>query len=266
MSLSLLTLASFFLGAPPSEPEEKALAYLSVEVPRWSAENHCYSCHNNGDAARALFLAIQLGRSVPSKATLDTERWLIQPEKWEKNGGTGPFSDKRLARVQFASALAAAVKAGRVTDRSVLAGVARTLANDQAENGSWPIEEPGRVGSPATYGSALATWIAAETLRTADPAQFGPRIARAEVWLRAQPVETVMDASTILLARAYDATESGQTRRRHALEILANGQSRDGGWGLMLWYHRRHSTPLWRFWLSMASAIRRGLSPGSTRA
>src|SRR6266853_1906685 len=26
-----------------------AVEYLVVEVPRWARENHCFSCHNNGD-------------------------------------------------------------------------------------------------------------------------------------------------------------------------------------------------------------------------
>ena len=38
-------------------PELRAVGFLSHEVPKWSRENHCYSCHNNGDAARALYEA-----------------------------------------------------------------------------------------------------------------------------------------------------------------------------------------------------------------
>ena len=38
-------------------PEEKAVAFLSREVPRWSRQKHCFSCHNNGDAAQALLHA-----------------------------------------------------------------------------------------------------------------------------------------------------------------------------------------------------------------
>ena len=35
----------------------RAVKYLAHEVPRWRAEEGCYSCHNNGDAARALMAA-----------------------------------------------------------------------------------------------------------------------------------------------------------------------------------------------------------------
>ena len=37
----------------PKSPEARAVAFLAAEVPRWFRENKCYSCHNNGDAARA---------------------------------------------------------------------------------------------------------------------------------------------------------------------------------------------------------------------
>jgi squalene cyclase len=207
------------------------LAYLAREVPRWSAENHCYSCHNNGDAARALFLAIRLGRSIKPEATLDTEHWLARPEAWDKNGGDGPFSDKPLARLQFASSLASAVEAGRIKDRAILLRAANRLAEDQAEDGSWTIDEQSLVGSPATYGRPLGTWMARETLRISDPKLFASRIDRADAWLRRQPVETVMDASTVLLARAFDDSEAGMARRRQALDLLKRSQSRDGGWG-----------------------------------
>ena len=57
----LLVLGS--TDGPPERrrPEARAVAFLSREVPRWSRENHCYSCHNNGDAARALYQASRTG-------------------------------------------------------------------------------------------------------------------------------------------------------------------------------------------------------------
>jgi hypothetical protein len=226
-----LVLSLVCLADAPSSPEEKALAYLAVEVPRWSVENHCYSCHNNGDAARALFKASQLGRSIRPEATLDTEAWLARPEGWEKNGGDGPFSDKPLARIQFASALASAVESGRIKDRAILGRASTRLAADQAEDGSWKIDEQSRVGSPSTYGQALATWSARETLRISDSSRFHSKIDRADAWLRSRPIDTVMDASIALLAQAFDDSEAGKDRRRRALDLLERGQSRDGGWG-----------------------------------
>jgi hypothetical protein len=212
-------------------PEEKALTYLAREVPRWSAENRCFSCHNNGDAARALYEAVRLGRKIKGEATADTDRWLARPEGWEKNGGDGPFSDKALARLQFTHALSAAVEAGRVLDREPLLRATTRLAEDQTDDGSWKVDDQDRVGSPATYGRPLSTWIARETLRAADPARFATRIDRADAWLRRLPISSVLDASTVLLAKAYDNPTDEAGRRRKALDLLRRGQSPEGGWG-----------------------------------
>lgn len=228
LALTLLAIGS---ARGDDGPEAKALAYLSVEVPRWSSEHKCYSCHNNGDAARALHAAIRLGRTIKPEATGDTDRWLSRPEAWEKNGGDGPFSDKELARVQFASALASAVESGRIKDRAPLNRAVARLIEDQAEDGSWKIDEQGQVGSPATYGKALATWSARETLRVADPLKHRPRIERADAWLRLRPIRSVMDASTTLLARAFDDSAEGRERRRDALGLLKKGEAPEGGWG-----------------------------------
>jgi len=61
--------------------ETRAIAYLATEVPAWSKENHCFSCHNNGDGARALYTARQLSYPVPEQALTDTTEWLkiVQP-------------------------------------------------------------------------------------------------------------------------------------------------------------------------------------------
>ena len=95
------------MARPPIDrtPEAKAVAFLTREVPRWSRENHCYSCHNNGDAARALYQAVRRVTASPAEALADTTRWLIRPAGWDHNGGDGPFSDKRLARVVFTTTL-----------------------------------------------------------------------------------------------------------------------------------------------------------------
>jgi len=57
-------------GAEPvnASPEGRAIAFLSREVPRWSRENHCFSCHNNGDGARALYHAVSRGYAVEDHA------------------------------------------------------------------------------------------------------------------------------------------------------------------------------------------------------
>src|SRR5437773_8697281 len=107
-------------GATESSPERRALAYLAQEVPHWSRENKCFSCHNNGDAARALYTAVRLSEPVPAKALADTTAWLSRPQGWDKNGGEGPFNDRGLARIQFAAALVEALEAKQLPDRTAL--------------------------------------------------------------------------------------------------------------------------------------------------
>ena len=57
-------------------PEQLAVTFLSFEVPRWPVENGCYSCHNNGDAARALYTAVGMAMPVELQALRDTTDWV----------------------------------------------------------------------------------------------------------------------------------------------------------------------------------------------
>ncbi len=221
------------LRLPPTSAEARAVAFLTAEVPRWFPQNHCYSCHNNGDAARALYHAAHAGYRVPAESLADTTRWLERPEAWDHNGGEGPFSDKRLARIIFTTTLETAVSTGWVRDRSVLVRAAERLIRDQGADGSWSLDgdDP---GSPATYGRPLATFSARQSLWAADPVRFRMAIARADDWLGRQEIRTVNDASVCLLSLAsLTGNRPDAARGRHArsLDVLRRGQSDDGGWG-----------------------------------
>jgi hypothetical protein len=207
------------------------LAFLSREVPRWAAKNKCYSCHNNGDAARALYIAVRLKIDVPAKSLADTTRWLSRPERWDHNGGEGPFSDKKLARLQFAAALTEAIAAGAVKERAILLRAAKLIADDQRKDGSWPIEAEENIGSPATYGPALATVMARRTLMSADRKGFARVIARADRWLRKAPVQNVFNAAAIMLGLERGEDAAAGRQRATCLALIRKGQGRDGGWG-----------------------------------
>src|SRR5258706_13110414 len=110
-------LALWLLALVGSDPgTDRALAYLSREVPRWQRENHCASCHNNGDAARALYVARRLGHRVPAAALSSTTEGLEHPAQWASNRGHPAFSDKNRPRIQLAAALGEALDAGIVQD------------------------------------------------------------------------------------------------------------------------------------------------------
>lgn len=206
-----------------SSPEERAVAYLSREVRQWPRKNKCFSCHNNGDAARALYTARR--RSIPfDPAALDeTTRWLERPEGWKDNGPEGEFSDKKLAALQFASALATGVEADAIGRGSALQRAAELVRAIQGEDGSLQIGFGGLAGSPVTYGRTLATVMALKLFRSARADEAA---VRADRWLRRQRPVRVLDAGAVLITQG-DEPET----RSHCLQIVRKGQTRDGGWG-----------------------------------
>jgi hypothetical protein len=212
-------------------PEGRALTYLAREVPRWRAENGCFSCHNNGDAARSLYAAKHLSRPVPAEALTDTTRWLSRPERWDQNGRDGATADKGVARIQFAAALAEALDAGLVEDRRTLTRAADLVVERQESDGSWTVGAAGATGSPVTYGTCLATAVARHTLRRAGPERFEAAVARADRWLRGVRVATVLDAAGVLLGLEGAEDPAARDQRGRCLGLIRKGQGEDGGWG-----------------------------------
>lgn len=200
----------------------RAIEYLSQEVPRWAAENGCYSCHNNGDGARALYAAVARGHSVPAAALEGTNRWLSHPMKWDDSKDDSPFKDRKLARIQFAAALAQAIEAGKIRNRQPLIRAAELVAEMQEPTGSWQVDEAAAAGSPATYGPILATHLAVQTLRAAGSGKFAPAIGRAERWLAAAKPGSTLDRAALLMA---------VPGRSDLAEPLLRSQGPSGGWG-----------------------------------
>jgi len=202
------------LQAWPQDPAiARALDYLSREVPAWKKQNGCFSCHNNGDAARALMAG---GKH---DALTETLTWLAAPSQWDHQQADAEFRDKDLARIQFAFALAEAVERNLIPRTPALTEAARRLAEMQTANGSWSIDKDAGVGSPATYGSALATYAAIRTLRASGthPAS----VQRAEAWLAALRSPNTPDLAAKILA----------TKDRETVAKLLAMQNPDGGWG-----------------------------------
>jgi hypothetical protein len=198
------------------------VSFLAREVPRWDTDNHCFSCHNNGDGARALFLARRKGFDVPSEALASTIAWLREPAQWTQVKGAAGSNDKNLARIQFASSLAEAWRDGIIRDAAALRSAAELLIANQDASGAWPVDAGSLPGAPATYGTPLATYMAREVLVIADRRRFAGAITRANAWLaRAKPAN-VVDAAGLLLALSD---------RADCRDILLAAQSRDGGWG-----------------------------------
>jgi len=217
--------------APAKSAVELAVAFLAVEVPKWHGENRCYSCHNNGDAVRALVRAAATGGLKDRASLSETLAFLSKPDAWDANGPDGPFKDPKLQRIQFAAALVAAGRAGLIADRASLKVAAALVAELQEADGHWQTDAPGTVGSPVTYGPGLATLLASETLAVADPAQYRKALARSRTWFEQTEPKSVLDTAATLWALAGKSGEAAAARRKQCLDLLARGRSTDGGWG-----------------------------------
>jgi hypothetical protein len=215
----------------PTIAEASAVQFLTREVPAWSRNNGCFSCHNNGDGARALYAAGRKGYRIPESILADTTAWVVKSDRWEHNQGDPGFSDQRLANIQFAASLLAAREAGLATDRRPLQAAARKVAADQGADGAWHIEPRNVVGSPATYGTTLATCMALRTLKQADAAGTSDAIRKAEDWLRQARPNNVLTAAALLLASARQSANSASSKREECLTVIRGGRTGDGGWG-----------------------------------
>jgi len=223
-------------GKAPAPREDdrgvsRALSFLLREVPGWRQKHACGSCHNNGDGARALFRARSLAYPVPADALANTAAWLATPGEWEKEAGEPGTSDRKLARIQFAAALRDAREAGLSLDPGLLRQVAKALAADQDQDGSWRIAQQASMGSPVAYGPAVATWQSVRTLAAADDVGFAREIAKAQAYFVARPAQNVMDAAAAVLALGAASSGAAVERRRQALDLLSAAQTEEGGFG-----------------------------------
>jgi hypothetical protein len=223
-------------GAPvidKSDPNVAAIArgvdYLKAEVPKWKSEHPCYSCHNNGDATRALLTAGAKGYDIGT-ALDDTLAFLKQPANWDQNKAPAGVDNKALSRVQFAAALALAERYGKAASTD-LEAAAKLLIADQKADGSWQLDDAQSLGSPVNYGPILATWSARSTLIASgiQPDHFS--IVQADRWVRGLTVESVLDASATILALELSSDVMAENLRRNCLSILRQGQAPTGGWG-----------------------------------
>jgi len=215
---------------PNGVPVARGVDYLKKEVPKWKAEHPCYSCHNNGDATRALLVAGAKGYDIGTSLD-DTLTFLRQPSQWNQNkSAPGGSDDKVLARIQFASALAVAERHGKAASTD-LDAAAKLLVADQQADGSWQLDNSQSLGSPATYGTILATASARTSLIASGIQPDNFTIVQIDKWVRGLQPENVLDASGTILALELSSDVMAENLRRNCLSILRQGQSPEGGWG-----------------------------------
>jgi squalene cyclase len=191
---------------------ESAIRYLEAEVARWQPENNCFSCHNNGDAVRALIAAQRNGHKINESVLKPTLDFLATPEKWDNLPGDPALGDRRLARLQFAGAL---LSAGHASQR--VPEAARLVAEYQAPDGSWQIDADASAGSPVTYGPALATYFGRRLMLAAGR---DAEAKKAGDWLRKHAPRSLVDAAAKVFA----------LRDRSSADWIAARQNPAGNW------------------------------------
>ena len=216
-------------SAPPSledgKPAARAVRFLAREVSAWPRKNRCYSCHNNGDAARALYAARPHSIVFDPEAIGSTTRWLARPDEWKHSGPPGRQDDRKLSTIQFASALVAARNAGEPAP--ALERAAELVASEEEEDGSWALETGGFAGSPVSYGRTLGTVAARDVLALAGGGRFAEPLSRADAWLRRQRPVSVFEAGALLIGLAPSEAEA----RSLSLNVIRKGECPGGGWG-----------------------------------
>ncbi|MEE3372839.1 MAG: prenyltransferase/squalene oxidase repeat-containing protein [Planctomycetota bacterium] len=217
----------------PHQPQAllRAVAYLQGEVRQWPEQHHCYSCHNNGDAARALFVARSAGIRVPQQALNRTTNWLARPGSWKNNGGDQRFSDQRLAQFQFSLALAAAHRAELLSDPLPLLQAATATAKQQQPDGSWALDTGGIVASPITYGRHLGTALGKNLLQQVDAKAFSLQITKAEKWLRQSQPHAIPDLSGLMIGLRESQDPAALKQLDRCQQLLRSAQAPAGGWG-----------------------------------
>lgn len=224
------------LDRTPQAVIRRAEVYLLREVAAWEPEHHCYSCHNHGDGARALLAAASWGRDQRQVTELlaplqPSLRWLHEPRNWDRNGPDGPFSDRKLARIQFAATLGEAVRRGQVPNATGLQEAAEQLVREQLPDGSWDYVGADALGAATTYGRALATVMARDAVATAEQERHRSALERAAQWIRNREAHSTVDAAAILWGLRADREPAAETRRRQCRAVLEQGQAEEGGWG-----------------------------------
>lgn len=158
--------------------------------------------------------------------------WLNQPDEWLKSTSEGVGESPILTYIQFGTARAEAVNAGIMFPApKVETKIFQKLVSTQSEAGFWHLEPEGNVGSPGTYGNALASYQAISLLKSAPSKIYGSTIQRCYHWAAGfEPKATIDVAAIALILSDADSAPWKQRSKTWRLHLLKS-QNQDGGWG-----------------------------------
>jgi hypothetical protein len=219
-------------------PLRRALDYLAGEMERWPTENGCYSCHNNGDAARVVYRA--MARGVFPRRPTASDTWLLEPQRWKLPEDQGPEGDQRLANLQFALAarelLSISTAPGmeeseRARLETVVREVTELARSGLRDDSHWPADPTSPLGSPITYGPALATASLRQLLADSRTAETSHTARRTREWLVTLEPRSTLDAAAQILGLTADERRTEAATIARSREFLFDSQQPTGGWG-----------------------------------
>ena len=187
----------------PPTPEARAVAFLSRRGAAMVAREPLFllpqqrRCRPRRSSGRR-----RLVTDVPGEALADTTAWLRKPAGWDHNGGEGPFSDKRLARVAFTAPWRPPFRPARQNDKSGLASGRPSSRATRLPTDRGGSKEKTRRARRRPTDDRSPRFSHARAWPQPSPVRFKPRSSEPNAWLQKQDVQNVTDASVSLLASA----------------------------------------------------------------
>lgn len=214
---------------PLSASLRRAHDFLAEELARWRGEERCASCHHDGDAARVLWSSATGVESRRGAELATHGARLVDLELWRNPRADPRSGDERLALVQRAAALHAALAQGAELDPAAVEGTLEALRAEQEESGCWLGSGSTELGGPVTYGPFLATAVVLEVLGARGDLASARAVRRGRAWLAsAAPRATIEHAA---VAWALVAPRDGRERVARdgsVAALLARGASSGG--------------------------------------
>ena len=230
--LPSLIVSTSLLADRQREAVIEATQYLKTEALSWRTENACFSCHNNGDAMRALFECSTSPLPFRTSQWKESLLWLEAPRKWKEANSTEVKLSPALAIIQFGNTMLAAEKKGLLSvDEDRHRRAANSLIETQHPEGYWALEAIGHLGSPATYGNQLGTAMALRVLENSGSKQAEAAIQKSIRWIaQMQPQANIDLAAGVEILKRSDKSDHIKLAKTWT-QLLVQQQNKNGSWG-----------------------------------
>lgn len=207
---------------------DRARRYLIAEEAAWRKDHRCFSCHNQGLALRAVWLAERQPSRLPADDPI--ARWVVEPGLWQVENRLGE-NDQSMADLLFARTALTAHRRGviRLTPQT-LQQIAQRVASHLETGDRWPSDATSPLASPLSLGPILGTHLACRVLSEAAPEAYTALVSRCRRQLFSHTPRNVPEAAAQLWAISSDWRQY-QHAWHQAWTLIQQSQSLRGGWG-----------------------------------